>query len=102
MLFTLLIYTKCNYVYSVTYPVCHGIKQVDWYFRLAEHTDGILPSRKIAQLIIDMQNARIKGSLIFAVHMKSLYASIKNQLSCNCNETTWVDFLCIIHFDVVV
>lgn len=48
MLFTLLIYTKCNYVYSVTYPACHGIKQVDGYFRLAERIDGILPSKKIA------------------------------------------------------
>lgn len=39
-LFTLLIYTKCNYVYSVTYPTCHSIKQVEGYFRLAERIGG--------------------------------------------------------------
>lgn len=48
MIFTLLIYTKCKYVYSVTYPACRAIKQVDEYFRLAERIGGILPSRKIA------------------------------------------------------
>lgn len=50
MLFTLLIYTKCNYVYSVTYPTwCHGIKKVDGYFRLAKRIDGTAEYRKIAK-----------------------------------------------------